>query len=168
MQIQSLLHRQGGHCFYCRKPLAMQDASIDHVIPQCMGFYEGFTNLVACCREINSLFQGLPPKHKIEIVLNAGGLSACPKDLEKNNLEIRRREMKISSAFNEPMYGSGLQTAVRPQESERQYKDRISQEEMKRIQEMDEHFVQSMELPDEAYPLEPNSFFEDFGGTEET
>jgi len=167
MQIQSLLHRQGGNCFYCRKPLAMQDASIDHVIPQCIGSYEGFTNLVACCREINLQFQGLPPKHKIELILNSNGLSVCPKDLEQNNLELRRRNMKISSSYNDPMYGSGLQTAIKPQESERQYQDRIFQEDMRKIREMDEHFAQSMELPDQAYPLEPKSFFEDFGGSEE-
>jgi hypothetical protein len=65
------------------------------------------------------------------------------------------------------MFGSGLQTAVRPQESERQYRDRILQEEIRRIRETDEYFVQNMELPDQALPLEPTSFFEDFGGTEE-
>lgn len=85
----------------------MADASIDHVIPRAMGFFEGFQNLVACCRDINSLFQELPPKHKIEMILNAGGMSICPKDLEFNYHETLRRNIKLSSSFNEPIYGSG-------------------------------------------------------------
>lgn len=113
MKIQSLLHRQGGRCFYCRKPLAISDASIEHVIPQAMGFFEGFQNLVACCRDINSLFQELPPKHKIEMILNAGGMSICPKDLELNYYETLRRNIKLSSSFNEPLYGSG--SHIQPQ-----------------------------------------------------
>lgn len=136
MRIQSLLHRQGGCCFYCRKPLAITDASIDHVIPQCMGFFEGFQNLVACCSDINSLFQGLPPKHKIEMILNAGGMSICPKDLENNYYETLRRNMKLSSAFNEPLFGSGSHQSP-PRPESRDYIDNI-----------DVDFINDFKLPE--------------------
>ena len=82
MKIETLLHRQGGRCFYCRKILDLKVASIEHVVPQCLDGWEGFTNLVACCQRMNLLLSGLPPKHKIEILLNWWGLSPCPMDTE--------------------------------------------------------------------------------------
>ncbi|KAA1224559.1 HNH endonuclease [Vibrio cholerae] len=37
MKLNTLIHRQGGFCFYCRKPLLERDASIEHIIPSSMG-----------------------------------------------------------------------------------------------------------------------------------
>jgi hypothetical protein len=82
MQVETLLHRQGGRCFYCRKPLDARLASIEHVVPQSLNGWEGFTNLVACCQRMNVLLSNLPPKHKIEILLNWWGRSPCPMDTE--------------------------------------------------------------------------------------
>jgi len=82
MQIETLLHRQGGRCFYCRKELDPRLATIEHVVPQCLGGWEGFTNLAACCGRMNLLLSGLPPKHKMEILLNWRGKSPCPMDVE--------------------------------------------------------------------------------------
>ena len=105
MQVSTLLHRQGGCCFYCRKPLEERNAVMDHVIPRAIGDYEGFTNIVACCALINSLFQDLPPKHKIEILLNWWGRSPCPHDIGLSQEEIlRHRKHIVSSCFNDPIY----------------------------------------------------------------
>ncbi|MBL4249464.1 hypothetical protein H8F16_20545 [Vibrio fluvialis] len=45
MKLNTLIHRQGGFCFYCRKPLLERDASIEHIIPSSMGDYQGFTEV---------------------------------------------------------------------------------------------------------------------------
>ena len=102
MQVQTLLHRQGGKCFYCRKKLSQKDATIEHIIPNCMGRYEGFTNLVACCANMNSILQGLPPKYKIEIILNCAGRSVCPSDID--SLESMDESSVLNTSFNDPMY----------------------------------------------------------------
>ncbi len=102
MQVQTLLHRQGGKCFYCRKKLSQKNATIEHIIPNCMGRYEGFTNLVACCAAMNSTLQGLPPKYKIEIILNCAGRSACPNDID--SLKLIDESSALNTSFNDPVY----------------------------------------------------------------
>ncbi|EFU0714841.1 HNH endonuclease [Escherichia coli] len=115
MKLNTLIHRQGGFCFYCRKPLLERDASIEHIIPSSMGDYQGFTNQVACCTLMNSILQDLPPKHKIELLLNWWGRSPCPKDMALSLKEIeKQRQSILNSSFNEPIYGykdGGLLTA---------------------------------------------------------
>lgn len=107
MQIQTLLHRQAGRCFYCRKLLDLKYASIEHVVPQCLGGWEGFTNLAACCERMNLLLSGLPPKHKIEILLNWQGRSPCPMDME---VELGNAEWDIgkyvymATCLDDPIY----------------------------------------------------------------
>ena len=84
MKVETLLHRQGGLCFYCRLPLPRYAASIEHVIPQNMSGAEGFNNLVACCKSMNSHLQGMSPKHKIELLLNHWGGCPCPDQSLRN------------------------------------------------------------------------------------
>lgn len=103
MQVTTLLHRQGGRCFYCRQKLDIKDATIEHIIPSCMGQYEGFTNLVACCALMNSTLQGLPPKHKIEILLNWAGNASCPMSIGSNTRTIEND--CLGTSFNDPAYG---------------------------------------------------------------
>ena len=81
MEVETLLHRQGGLCFYCRKPLAVQNASIEHVIPVSKNGANGYNNLAACCKLMNSHLNAIAPKHKIEILLNWWGKSPCPHDI---------------------------------------------------------------------------------------
>lgn len=78
MKVETLLHRQGGLCFYCRKRLPRHAASIEHIVPQVMDGAEGFNNLAACCKSMNSHLQGISPKHKIELLLNHWGGCPCP------------------------------------------------------------------------------------------
>jgi hypothetical protein len=105
MKLRTLLHRQGGCCFYCRKPLLEKEATIEHIIPNSMGDYQGFPNLVACCSLINSIFQDISPKHKIEILLNWGGRSPCPKNMDQSFENVNKTPNNLNSSFNEPLYG---------------------------------------------------------------
>jgi len=64
---------------------------------------------------MNSILQDLPPKHKIELLLNWWGRSPCPKDMALSLKEIeKQRQSILNSSFNEPIYGykdGGLLTA---------------------------------------------------------
>ncbi|WP_159287704.1 hypothetical protein [Proteus terrae] len=64
---------------------------------------------------MNSILQDLPPKHKIELLLNWWGRSPCPKDMPLSLKEIEKQRQNIlNSSFNEPIYGykdGGLITA---------------------------------------------------------
>ena len=82
MKAERLLFLQGGLCFYCRRKLNPDQATLDHVIPGSMGGKADETNLVACCRSINALFANLPPKRKMETLLSWRGRIPCP---EKTN-----------------------------------------------------------------------------------
>ena len=78
-----LLMLQGGKCFYCGKKLALEDATIDHVIPKAMGGDNSEANTVACCHSINQAFGNATPKEKLTALINAGGRIECPSTPKK-------------------------------------------------------------------------------------
>lgn len=51
---EALWRRDGGVCQYTGKSLDKKDANIDHVIPRSRGGADSWTNLVVCCKEINT------------------------------------------------------------------------------------------------------------------
>lgn len=78
MKAERMLFIQGGLCFYCRRKLDPSKATIEHVIPSSMGGKSDESNVIVCCRAINSLFANLPPKRKIEALVAWGGRMPCP------------------------------------------------------------------------------------------
>jgi len=78
MKADRLLFIQGGKCFYCRKQLLPEHATVDHIIPISKGGKNDISNLVACCKDINHLFSDLSPKSKMETVFNWGKNIKCP------------------------------------------------------------------------------------------
>ncbi len=54
--LSSILEYQQGLCFFCRRSLPLDLASVDHLIPRMHGGFNHRVNLVACCRAINNFF----------------------------------------------------------------------------------------------------------------
>lgn len=82
--VAKLLMIQGGKCFYCGNKLALEDATIDHVIPKALGGDNTEANTVACCHSTNQAFGNATPKEKLTAVINSGGRIDCaPKPVEK-------------------------------------------------------------------------------------
>jgi HNH endonuclease len=50
--------REGGRCFYCRRPVTSTMRCLDHVIPRVEVEDHSYRNLVSCCVECNSLKRG--------------------------------------------------------------------------------------------------------------
>jgi hypothetical protein len=48
-----IYRRDRGECAYCGKPIVLEDASMDHVIPQSLGGPATWDNLVNACRRCN-------------------------------------------------------------------------------------------------------------------
>lgn len=42
-------------CQYCSIPLTTETYSVDHIVPRCKGGITEWTNVVACCKDCNSL-----------------------------------------------------------------------------------------------------------------
>jgi hypothetical protein len=76
--VAKLLMIQGGKCFYCGKKLALENATIDHVIAKALGGENTEANTVACCHSINQAFGNATPKEKLTAIINAGGRIDCP------------------------------------------------------------------------------------------
>jgi hypothetical protein len=76
--IAKLLMLQGGKCFYCGNKLALEDATIDHVLAKALGGDNSEANTVACCHSINHAFGNATPKEKLTAIINAGGRIDCP------------------------------------------------------------------------------------------
>lgn len=87
--VAKLLTLQGGKCFYCGNKLALDEATIDHVIAKALGGDNSEANTVACCHSINQAFGNATPKEKLAALINAGGRIECPpKPIKKLSPEI--------------------------------------------------------------------------------
>lgn len=50
---RNIFLRDGGTCQYCRKKLALEECTFDHVIPKVRGGKTNWTNVVLACRKCN-------------------------------------------------------------------------------------------------------------------
>jgi HNH endonuclease len=55
---QAIHDREGGRCFYCRRPVTSTMRCLDHVMPRVEVEDHSYRNLVSCCVECNSLKRG--------------------------------------------------------------------------------------------------------------
>lgn len=76
--ITRLLFAQGGQCFFCRRPLPIGEASIEHLVASANGGTNEDGNCVACCKTLNHLLGSKSIKEKLHIVLNQRGNFQCP------------------------------------------------------------------------------------------
>jgi hypothetical protein len=74
---------QGGLCFFCKKPLAKEDASVEHLVATANGGNNNDENCVACCKAINALLGSMSLKEKVQVVLNQQGQFKCPNGTAK-------------------------------------------------------------------------------------
>ena len=70
---------QGGKCFYCGNKLALENATIDHILAKALGGDNSEANTVVCCRAVNQAFGNATPKEKLSAIIAAGGRIECPK-----------------------------------------------------------------------------------------
>ena len=78
-----LLFAQGGLCFFCKKPLSVNDASVEHLVASSNGGPNRDDNCVACCKSLNTLLGSMSLKEKIQVCLNQKGQFQCPNGLQK-------------------------------------------------------------------------------------
>ncbi len=81
--IDRLMFAQGGLCFFCRKALPKNEASVEHLLASANGGSNSDENCVACCKAVNALFGSMSLKEKIQVVLNQKGQFKCPNGLAK-------------------------------------------------------------------------------------
>lgn len=77
-QIDRLMFAQGDACFFCKKPLSPEEASVEHLLASANGGNNHDNNCVTCCKAINSLFGSMSLKEKFQVVLNQKGNFRCP------------------------------------------------------------------------------------------
>ena len=70
---------QGSRCFYCDNAIAVDDRSLEHVIPSCNGGLADAENAVVVCEAANQLLGSATPKQKIIMLKAGGGKIECPK-----------------------------------------------------------------------------------------
>lgn len=70
---------QGSRCFYCDNPIAVDDRSLEHVVPSCSGGLADTDNAVVVCEAANQLLGSATPKQKIIMLKAGGGKIECPK-----------------------------------------------------------------------------------------
>ena len=76
-----LLFAQGGRCFFCREPLPVTEASVEHLVARAKGGSDVDENCVACCKSLNGLLGSMSLKEKIQVFLNQKDQFQCPTNL---------------------------------------------------------------------------------------
>jgi hypothetical protein len=76
--LDRLMFAQGALCFFCKKPLAKTEASVEHLVASANGGSNNDENCVACCKAVNALLGSMSLKEKIQVVLNQKGQFKCP------------------------------------------------------------------------------------------
>ncbi len=78
-KLRRLLYLQSDRCFFCGEPLALDEASIEHLHPLSRGGQRTEDNEVVCHASLNEVLGALELKRKFELVLRANGRFVCPK-----------------------------------------------------------------------------------------
>lgn len=78
-KLAKLLYLQAGKCFFCREPLALGDASIEHLHPRSKGGTSTEDNEVVCCTALNQTFGNMDLRAKFAFIIAAGGGIKCPR-----------------------------------------------------------------------------------------
>ena len=77
-QLERLLFLQGNRCFFCRQPIPLGEASVEHLVATANGGPKDDDNCVVCCKAVNAALGSLSIKSKLQAVLNQKGAFACP------------------------------------------------------------------------------------------
>lgn len=97
-----LLSEQGGLCFFCKKPLPVTDASVEHLVARANGGSNEDENCVVCCKSLNLLLGSKSVKEKIRFVLNRTGQVECPKGAQRQiKKTVPRRSPKATKLMAE-------------------------------------------------------------------
>lgn len=56
-----LLKQQGSRCCYCRRHVDAEVATLDHIVPRCLGGTSHRRNLCVACRNCNAKKANKPP-----------------------------------------------------------------------------------------------------------
>lgn len=84
-----LLFAQGGRCFFCKEPLPVTDASVEHLVARAKGGSDADENCVVCCKSLNGLLGSMSLKEKIQVFLNQKEQFECPNNLQKKIMKAR-------------------------------------------------------------------------------
>jgi len=95
-KLNALLFNQGGKCFYCDAVLDIQEATVDHVIPQSKGGTNDLDNLVVCCKYANHAFRDYSPKQKLAVIKQLSSISSvCQKIFPREEQVIDSKSVEV-------------------------------------------------------------------------
>ena len=89
--LDRLLFAQGGQCFFCKIPLPLADASVEHLVARAKSGTNGDDNCVVCCKAMNALLGSMSLKEKIQVVLNQNGQFRCPNSGRESSAKSSRK-----------------------------------------------------------------------------
>jgi len=93
--LDKLMAAQGGQCFFCKKHLARNKATIEHLIATGNGGRNADDNRIACCKVMNQLLGSKSLKEKLAVILSLNG--QCPNKLAKVQKSDEKLDMVIAA-----------------------------------------------------------------------
>ena len=101
-KLNALLFNQGGKCFYCDAVLDIQEATIEHVIPQSKGGTNDIDNLVVCCKYANHAFRDYSPKQKLAVIKQLSSISSvCQKIFPREEEVTESKNVEVEESLTE-------------------------------------------------------------------
>jgi len=94
-KLNALLFNQGGKCFYCDDVLDIQEATVDHVIPQSKGGTNDLDNLVVCCKYANHAFRDYSPKQKLAVIKQLSCISSVCKKIFPREEQVTESKSRV-------------------------------------------------------------------------
>ena len=76
--LQKLAFEQANKCFLCKKKVAKNKQSVEHILAQSLGGKSNEGNTIMVCKKVNQMLGNRSLKEKLRIILEHDGKFSCP------------------------------------------------------------------------------------------
>lgn len=89
-----IFNRDNKECYFCKKPLELNQMTLDHYLPKSKKGTMDVFNLVTCCKKCNKSKSNRIPENYKDLILELFLRAVRDNQIKGNNLKIPQRELR--------------------------------------------------------------------------
>lgn len=89
-----IYNRDNKACYFCKKPLELNQITLDHYLPKSKRGTRDVFNLVTCCKKCNKLKSNKIPENYKDIILELFLIAVKDNQIKGSNLKLPQRELR--------------------------------------------------------------------------